>query len=97
MSAQKMYYETLSKTQKKTFEKQLESDGKFICLGMLCKGKIKNMKEFPFKDIHKCSKCYRESLLFKHNRTLKKVYRNVKHERIVNREIINEVNIFLKY
>lgn len=91
-----MYYETLSKTQKKIFKKQLESDGKSICLGMLCKGKIKHIKEFPFKDIEKCSKCYRESLLFKNNRTLKKVYRNVKYERKINKEIIIEWNRFLK-
>lgn len=90
MSTQKVYYETLSPNRKKIYKKQLEQDGKYICLGMLCRGKILNIKEFPYRDMKKCKTCHKESLLFASNRTLKKINRNVKFERKVNREIIKE-------
>jgi hypothetical protein len=90
MSNQKVYYETLSGIQKRIFKQQLKQDGKFICLGKLCNGQIKKLNEFPFQDIEKCGKCYKETLVFKNNRTLKKIYKNVKFERKINKEIVKE-------
>lgn len=90
MSTQKIYYETLSANKKKIYKKQLEMDGKYICLGIVCRGKIKQIKEFPYKNVEKCIQCYKESLLFTSNRTLKKIYRNVKYERKIHRELIKE-------
>ena len=90
MSTQKMYYITLSKNHKKIYKKQLEIDGKSICLGIVCQGKIKSIKEFPFKNVEKCYKCHRESILLKNNRTLRKINRNVKYERKINKELTNE-------
>ena len=86
-----MYYDRLTKTQKNFFIKQLNDDGKSICFGSECKGKIKSVKYFT-KNIKKCNYCINKTVTIKINRNFKYVCKNNILQKKLNREIMKEWN-----
>ena len=55
-----MNYDNLNNTQKKELRKKLKLNGKNICFGPQCKGKIKQQEEFV-KNINVCRECNRHN------------------------------------
>jgi hypothetical protein len=70
------YYNNLDHNKKKEYKQFLLNHGKNICLGILCRGKIKELNKFP-KGETNCCECYEFIVSSKQSKKLSDIKKKV--------------------
>lgn len=91
MYSHSRYYNNLDNNKKKEYRQFLIKHGKNICLGILCRGKIKELNRFP-KNEDNCYECYEFIVSSKQSKKLSDIKKKVIHDRRNNKNTLDEWN-----